>query len=50
VAIGSVRPSDLAGVVGAGGVGIAVVSGIFGASDVAAAAATYSAAIREAFA
>jgi len=50
VAIGSVRPPDVASVIDAGGAGVAVVSGIFGAPDAATAAATYDAAFREALA
>ncbi|MGE0440766.1 MAG: adenylyl-sulfate kinase [Gemmatimonadales bacterium] len=41
VAIGAVRPADGPGVRAAGGAGVAVVSGIFGAADVAAAAGAY---------
>jgi thiamine-phosphate pyrophosphorylase len=41
VAIGGVLPADVSLVRAAGGAGVAVVSGIFGAEDVAAAAAAY---------
>jgi thiamine-phosphate pyrophosphorylase len=41
VAVGGVRPEDVRGVREAGGVGVAVVSGILGAGDPAAAAAAY---------
>jgi len=41
IAIGGVRPEDVAHVLGAGGIGVAVVSGIFGADDVEAAARRY---------
>ena len=41
IAIGGVRPEDVAAVLGAGGVGVAVVSGIFGQPDVEAAARAY---------
>jgi thiamine-phosphate pyrophosphorylase len=41
VAIGSVRSSDVPAVLGAGGVGIAVVSGVFGQPDIEAAARGY---------
>lgn len=41
IAIGSVMPGDVAGVVGAGGAGVAVVSGILGAADVESAARSY---------
>ena len=42
VAIGGIRPEDVAAVKLAGGAGVAVVSGILGASDVEAAAREYS--------
>jgi thiamine-phosphate pyrophosphorylase len=42
VAIGGIRPEDVAAVMRAGGAGVAVVSGILGASDVEAAAREYS--------
>jgi thiamine-phosphate pyrophosphorylase len=41
IAIGGVRPEDVAPVLGAGGVGVAVVSGIFGSADVEGAARLY---------
>jgi thiamine-phosphate pyrophosphorylase len=41
LAIGGVRPSDAAGVLAAGGIGVAVVSGILRADDVEAAAREY---------
>lgn len=41
IAIGSVRPEDLPEVLGAGGSGVAVVSGILGAADITAAAQRY---------
>lgn len=41
IAIGGVRPGDVAPVLGAGGVGVAVVSGILGEPDVEAAAREY---------
>ncbi|HJR34962.1 MAG TPA: thiamine phosphate synthase [Gemmatimonadales bacterium] len=41
IAIGGVRPEDVAGVLGAGGAGVAVVSGILGRPDVEAAAREY---------
>jgi thiamine-phosphate pyrophosphorylase len=41
IAIGGVRPEDVAPVLGAGGVGVAVVSGILGRPDVEAAAGEY---------
>jgi thiamine-phosphate diphosphorylase len=41
VAIGAVRPEDVPSVVSAGGVGVAVVSGIFGETDVEEAARRY---------
>jgi thiamine-phosphate pyrophosphorylase len=44
VAIGAVRPEDIPAVRRAGGVGVAVVSGIFGESDVENAARRYRAA------
>jgi thiamine-phosphate pyrophosphorylase len=40
--IGGVRPDDIASILGCGAVGIAVVSGILGASDTAAAANSYA--------
>ena len=42
VAIGGVRPSDVRAVLAAGGVGVAVVSGLLGAQDIEAAAAEYA--------
>jgi thiamine-phosphate pyrophosphorylase len=42
IAIGGVRPEDVGGVLGAGGVGIGVVSGILGDPDVEGAARRYS--------
>ena len=45
VAIGGVRPSDVAAVLAAGGAGVAVVSGILGAADVEAAARDYAEAL-----
>lgn len=42
VAIGGVTPADVPGVVAAGGVGVAVVSGILGTEDPQAAAALYA--------
>ncbi len=42
VAIGGVRPEDVRRVLAAGGTGVAVVSGILGAADVAAAARRYA--------
>jgi thiamine-phosphate pyrophosphorylase len=42
IAIGGVRPQDVPHVVAAGGVGVAVVSGILGAEDVEAAARSYA--------
>jgi thiamine-phosphate diphosphorylase len=41
IAIGSVRPEDVEGVLCAGGAGVAVVSGILGAADVESAARRY---------
>jgi len=41
IAIGGVRPEDVDPVLGAGGVGVAVVSGILGGPDVEAAARAY---------
>ena len=41
IAIGGVRPEDVAGVLEAGGAGVAVVSGILGGPDVEAAARAY---------
>jgi thiamine-phosphate pyrophosphorylase len=45
IAIGAVRPEDVAEVIAAGGVGVAVVSGILGAEDPEAAARHYRAAL-----
>lgn len=45
IAIGAVRPADVAAVLAAGGAGVAVVSGILGAADVEAAARHYAAAL-----
>ena len=45
VAIGSVRPEDVAAVVGAGGCGVAVVSGILAQADVETAARRYAEAL-----
>jgi thiamine-phosphate pyrophosphorylase len=42
IAIGAVRPEDVPAVLDAGGVGVAVVSGILGEADVAAAARAYA--------
>lgn len=42
LAIGGVRPEDVPAVLAAGGVGVAVVSGILGAEDVEAAARSYA--------
>ena len=42
IAIGGVRPEDVAAVIGAGGVGVAVVSGILGEEDVEAAVRRYA--------
>lgn len=42
IAIGGVRPEDVRAVLAAGGSGVAVVTGILAASDVAAAAAAYA--------
>jgi thiamine-phosphate pyrophosphorylase len=42
IAIGGVRPEDVAGVLAAGGAGVAVVSGILGAAEVEAAARAYA--------
>ncbi len=42
LAIGAVRPEDVPAVLGAGGVGVAVVSGILGEADVEAAARAYA--------
>ncbi|MBP9200314.1 MAG: thiamine phosphate synthase [Gemmatimonadales bacterium] len=42
VAIGGIRPEDVPAVLGAGGVGVAVVSGILAADDVEAAARAYA--------
>jgi thiamine-phosphate diphosphorylase len=42
VAIGGIRPEDVAGVLAAGGAGVAVVSGILGAGELEAAARRYS--------
>ncbi len=42
VGIGGVTPADVPGVIAAGGVGVAVVSGILGAEDPEAAAASYA--------
>ncbi len=50
IAIGGIRPSDLESVRQAGGTGVAVVSGILGADDVAGAARMYSRAAASAFA
>ena len=44
VAIGGVTPADVPGVIAAGGVGVAVVSGILGTEDPEAAAASYASA------
>jgi thiamine-phosphate diphosphorylase len=44
IAIGGVRAEDVPAVLGAGGVGVAVVMGILGASDTEAAARRYAAA------
>lgn len=41
VAIGGVKPADVPGVLAAGGAGVAVVSGILGAEDIATAAGDY---------
>lgn len=46
VAIGGIRPEDVAAVQAAGGVGVAVVSGILGVEDVEAAARAYARAFR----
>ena len=46
IAIGGVRPEDIAEVLAAGGVGVAVVSGILGAADVEAAARRYAERLR----
>lgn len=46
VAIGAVRADDVRPVMAAGGVGVAVVSGIFGAPDIEAAARSYADAVR----
>ena len=48
VGIGGVMPADVPGVIAAGGVGVAVVSGILGAEDPEAAAASYARAWPEA--
>ena len=45
IAIGGIRPEDVAAVLSAGAVGVAVVSGILGAADVEAAARRYAAAL-----
>jgi thiamine-phosphate pyrophosphorylase len=45
IAIGGVRPEDVGAVLAAGGVGVAVVSGILGADDVEAAARRYAEAL-----
>lgn len=45
VAIGAVRPEDVAAVLGAGGAGVAVVSGILAHDDVTAAAQRYATAL-----
>ena len=45
IAIGGVRPSDVPAVLGAGGAGVAVVSGILGDADVEAAARRYAGAM-----
>ena len=45
IAIGGIRPEDVAAVLGAGAVGVAVVSGMLGAADVEAAARRYAAAL-----
>jgi thiamine-phosphate pyrophosphorylase len=42
IAIGGIKPEDVPVVLGAGGTGVAVVSGILGAEDVEAAAARYA--------
>ena len=42
VGIGGVTPADVPGVIAAGGVGVAVVSGILGTEDPEAAAASYA--------
>ncbi len=47
VAIGGVTPADVPDVLGAGGVGVAVVSGIFGGPDPAAGARRYAEALAE---
>ena len=46
IAIGSVRPDDVAGVAAAGGAGVAVVSGILAAPDAEAAARAYVSSLR----
>lgn len=48
IAIGGIRPEDVAEIVGAGGTGVAVVSGILGAADVTAAARRYAEALERA--
>jgi len=48
LAIGGVRPEDVAGILAAGGAGVAVVSGILGADDVESAAAEYRSAVEAA--
>lgn len=47
VAIGGIRPEDVTEVLKAGGVGVAVVSGILGAEDVEGAARAYALALHE---
>jgi thiamine-phosphate pyrophosphorylase len=47
IAIGAVRPEDVPTVLAAGGVGVAVVSGVLGADDVEAAARRYAEARKE---
>ena len=42
VAIGGVKPEDVSGILGCGAAGVAVVSGILGGADIAAAARSYA--------
>lgn len=48
LAIGGVRPEDLSDIIAAGGTGVAVASGILGATDVEAAARSYARALERA--
>jgi len=48
IAIGAVRPQDVAGIAGSGGKGVAVVSGILSADDIETAARRYAVEVRKA--